>query len=260
MHEVSEDGVSWNRASAYPDLFRGGDSAVVVAGATVVEEVHEAPDNFVVSATATLAPPPAPTGAGGWYYSLGGQQQGPVPFMNLQSMIHSGQLSSSSLVWSNGMSQWLPASQIDGLGPVPLAPIAAGGEGPSAGVVVQLSEARPWLLFFAILSTLATIACFVGGVVLLIQSAKVSEMSRGLASTLAVQGIGGFVQGIITCVSTVLLYAICGRIRDFTYHKTNQTLEAALRKGKHLLVYWGVLTIVGIVFLIITVIFVMAVE
>ena len=53
-----------------------------------------------------------------WYYAPGGQQLGPVPFADLQGLAARGQLAFNDLVWTEGMSQWQPASQVAGLMPV----------------------------------------------------------------------------------------------------------------------------------------------
>lgn len=260
MHEVSEDGMTWSRASLYPDLFRGGDTAVVVAeNSPVVETRQEQPADYYTTVQAAPATPAPPSGPGGWYYSANGQQQGPVGFANLQLMVQTGQLSSSSLVWTNGMSQWLPASQVDGLASTPPTTQSA-NEKLSAGVVTQLSESKPWLVFFAVLWTLATVSLLIGGVTQLIRAAKVSEVSKNLASILAGQSIACFIEGIIACVTTVMLFSLVGLIRDFVYYRTEVTLEASLRKARHLLVFWGVLSIISIVIVMVAVIYLLAVE
>lgn len=60
-----------------------------------------------------------------WFYAQNGARKGPVPFSTLQDLFQQG-LSPSSLVWTEGMEQWIPASSIPELinsGPVsPYAP------------------------------------------------------------------------------------------------------------------------------------------
>jgi len=48
-----------------------------------------------------------------WYYSQDGQQQGPVAQSQLQQMLQSGQLANSSLVWKQGMGDWVAASTLE---------------------------------------------------------------------------------------------------------------------------------------------------
>ncbi|MDB5292901.1 MAG: hypothetical protein JWL69_4142 [Phycisphaerales bacterium] len=47
-----------------------------------------------------------------WYYSQGGQQLGPVSEAQLQQMKSAGQVGPADLVWSEGMTDWLPAGQV----------------------------------------------------------------------------------------------------------------------------------------------------
>ena len=55
------------------------------------------------------APPPIP-GAVSYYVAANGQQQGPYNLAQLQQMAQSGQLTAQTLVWTNGMPSWAPAS------------------------------------------------------------------------------------------------------------------------------------------------------
>lgn len=57
-----------------------------------------------------------------------GNNLGPYSVQDLQSFHHSGNINHDTLVWTDGMSDWLPAGQIPGLLPpaaVPVVPLAA---------------------------------------------------------------------------------------------------------------------------------------
>jgi hypothetical protein len=60
-----------------------------------------------------------------WYYSSGGQQNGPVPLERLRELVYSGTLKARDLVWKQGMAQWSPLSSVPDLFP------PAGGGSPS---------------------------------------------------------------------------------------------------------------------------------
>lgn len=47
-----------------------------------------------------------------WYYVVNDQQNGPVSDSELQLLIRTGQLSRSTLLWREGMADWLPAEQL----------------------------------------------------------------------------------------------------------------------------------------------------
>ena len=52
-----------------------------------------------------------------WFYSKGGQKNGPVAGSVLKQLARSGELVVSDLVWREGMSEWAPASKLKGLFP-----------------------------------------------------------------------------------------------------------------------------------------------
>ena len=61
-----------------------------------------------------------------WYYAQNNQQLGPVALDALRQMVAGGQVGAADLVWTQGMSQWLPARSVPELaGSVPSAPAAA---------------------------------------------------------------------------------------------------------------------------------------
>ncbi|MEN6496498.1 MAG: DUF4339 domain-containing protein [Thermoguttaceae bacterium] len=58
-----------------------------------------------------------------WYYTQGGQRQGPVTSEKLKELAASGQLVPTDLAWKEGMAQWVEAQKVKGLFPEkPIAP------------------------------------------------------------------------------------------------------------------------------------------
>ncbi len=72
----------------------------------------------------------------GWYYqkaSTGGQQPlGPVTWEELVSYARSGALAHNDVVWHEQLGNWMPAAQIQGLFPMPAAPVATPGAAAAA--------------------------------------------------------------------------------------------------------------------------------
>ncbi|MBI4647082.1 MAG: SPFH domain-containing protein [Bacteroidia bacterium] len=62
-------------------------------------------------------PPPIP-GAVKFYLAVGGQSQGPYDFTALKQMVMQNQFTKESLVWKEGMANWLQAGQVAELNPV----------------------------------------------------------------------------------------------------------------------------------------------
>ncbi len=62
-----------------------------------------------------------------WYYSLNGQEQGPVTSGQFKELVASGVVAQSDLVWHEGMDDWAPAGQVKALLPLftPTAPPSA---------------------------------------------------------------------------------------------------------------------------------------
>jgi hypothetical protein len=56
-----------------------------------------------------------------WYYSSNATQMGPVTDAELRAMLASGKVSSTDMVWREGMKDWLPASSVPGLCVMPQA-------------------------------------------------------------------------------------------------------------------------------------------
>jgi len=73
-------------------------------------------------------PPPLPGAAVAFFVGIGGQQAGPFDVAKLSQMVGAGQLTPDTLVWKQGMPQWIAASQVSELGnlfgamPPPLPP------------------------------------------------------------------------------------------------------------------------------------------
>jgi hypothetical protein len=57
-------------------------------------------------------PPPVPGGPVQFFVAINGQQQGPYSIETLQQMIKAGSLKADSLLWKQGMANWLKASDI----------------------------------------------------------------------------------------------------------------------------------------------------
>src|SRR5262249_51361034 len=96
-----------------------------------------------------------------WFYTERGEQRGPVGFEDLKSRAERGSLRADDLVGGEGMPQWKPASQVDGLfaSPRPAPPPLPGQstDGPpyeswdadyrTGSPETVESESRQWAMF-----------------------------------------------------------------------------------------------------------------
>jgi hypothetical protein len=75
------------------------------------------------------APPPIP-GAATYFVAIEGKQTGPFDMQTLTAQAAAGRLTQQTLVWTQGMAQWVPAGQVSALAgifanvPPPLPPNA----------------------------------------------------------------------------------------------------------------------------------------
>lgn len=66
------------------------------------------------NAAARSAPPPLPQ-AKQYYVAVNGQSQGPMPVNQLKQLIENGSVNRQSLVWTEGMSDWLAAESVEAI-------------------------------------------------------------------------------------------------------------------------------------------------
>src|SRR5687768_681640 len=74
-----------------------------------------------------------------WFYVDAGQQAGPVPDEQLDELVRAGKVRGDTLVWREGLANWLPYTQARPEGIQPPAPLAppppmAGAVPPPVGV------------------------------------------------------------------------------------------------------------------------------
>jgi hypothetical protein len=105
FHEVSHDRRSWITAAQVPEIFAGN---VVLESAGSSSGTDQLPYALVEetstgSRASTVAETP------GWFYAQGANQNGPVHLAELQRMVDSGVVGPMTMVWRNGLPDWLPA-------------------------------------------------------------------------------------------------------------------------------------------------------
>ncbi len=132
-----------------------------------------------------------------WYYSQNNQQLGPVPEEQIKSMLRAASLSSSSLVWKEGMTDWKPVTEIPELAiainastpsaytPPASNPYASPMSQPAGTVAPQASQAPMGapvngggILAFAIVTTV--LCCPPFGIVAIVFAAQInSKLAMG---------------------------------------------------------------------------------
>ena len=97
-HEVSTDRSTWVPATRIEGLFEQKTADAVTAS----DQDPKGDDT-------------ASGGATSWYYTIDDVQKGPVSFSKLKKLCRNGTISDDDLVWNEGLDEWIPVSEVDGL-------------------------------------------------------------------------------------------------------------------------------------------------
>ena len=75
-----------------------------------------------------------------WYFELNGSQQGPESTDQIFQRLQSGQISHQTLMWCEGMEDWLPLSQVPGLESAMNTPAANQAQAPQGASPYQAPQ------------------------------------------------------------------------------------------------------------------------
>ena len=123
-----------------------------------------------------------------WYYAKHGEKQGPVSLATLRSMVVTGEVAQTDLVWKKGMADWVPAGQVGEISGVdseppatPVASPASSSQTPSAETAVRSPVAHQPIPNYLVQSILVTIlCCWPFGIPAIVYAAKVDDfVARG---------------------------------------------------------------------------------
>lgn len=105
---IGGSGVGFNPAAVMAGIAVGGAVGQNIAGAA-----NNAMSGISQQTVSGAVPPPIPTSM--YHVAVDGQATGPYVLPVLGQMAAVGQFSSDSLVWKNGMGQWIKAGEVDEL-------------------------------------------------------------------------------------------------------------------------------------------------
>lgn len=101
-------GMGFNPAAMMASMAVGG-----VVGQNIAGAMGNAMSGMNQPIQNTVTPPPIPTVA--YHLAVNGQATGPYDLSVLQQMAAAGQFNADSLVWKNGMAEWVQAGTVDEL-------------------------------------------------------------------------------------------------------------------------------------------------
>lgn len=111
-----------------------------------------------------------------WYYAKGNSQFGPIPANELHDRILSGELAQSDRVWREGMTDWLPVSQVAELPKT--SPISAPPPSPAPPpqqVYIQPHQYAPSYLWQSIVVTV--LCCLPFGIPAIVYASRVESLN-----------------------------------------------------------------------------------
>jgi hypothetical protein len=256
MHEVSPDGVTWSRATSFPELFAGTLPAASPWSGNGGEAAAAKQEPVLESAATTQEPPkegPPQHSAQMWHYLSGGVQCGPVDFSNLQMLVGTGQISADDSVWSPGMPNWISAAQVPGLvrGPVgPTQRTKAGSSTPpptevevNESLCRSAADSRMWAVIISIVAFIFAASQVVSGIVIL-------AAAGGAQSGFAVaQGIFLLIHAIFVVIGGALLATYASRLGGLRYSRMSIVLERSLDALRAFWIFLSIYLIIIVAFM-----------
>lgn len=186
MHEVSVDGMTWQAASTFSELFERG------AAAAGTKSTGSGATGGVVGGAGVhaVASPPG-GGTGEWYYSDGEGSQGPHTLAEIERLAAKGVIRAEDHVWDPRKGEWVQASMVtsvSGSGPGNHATTSESASDHSAvGMPLlgsTLKSMAGWKLFIALWCLVMGVLTIIGGLALLSRSDGEGPLVGGAVSTL----------------------------------------------------------------------------
>lgn len=78
-----------------------------------------------------------------WFYGKDGTQHGPISDQEIGGLISSGQIDGTTIIWREGMADWLPISQVAEFQSI-LTPASTGENGTVPGSSQNLNQGNPY--------------------------------------------------------------------------------------------------------------------
>lgn len=112
-HELSADGVNWQRAGELEELFDspGSDDRVVLEPVEEFGPVSTEPIGAALPQRSSIAGQPT-GGPDDWFYAKGRSTHGPVSSKDLRNMLVTGRVDRSDRIWNQSLSDWIPAADV----------------------------------------------------------------------------------------------------------------------------------------------------
>lgn len=233
VHEVSKDGVTWERAANFPELFP---PARIETGAG--EAVQMASAASASDATASQTPQPVPAeGSASWYYVVSNKEYGPVSQAAMVRLLEDGVVSEETLVWSEGMAEWQPLRTTlfaEYLRPKQNMISLAGAASSQPGQVKELPEETARLLLDCRLwSGIYAVAALI--VLLILVGIALFSLATAPSVTVRLGSVVDVLVGCAMVVATIFIFRANAAIAPMRYMASFTQLDRILGHWK---VFW----------------------
>ncbi len=264
MHELSSDGLAWQRAEELGDYFgsrKGKANESNSSVAVAQSKGSRATKASVPSAGSTPIPGSVPDGGVEWYAYVNGENQGPLDSQALNQWIQTGDIDGETLVWRAGYDEWRPAGDClpeqFASAPSPTNSHSAGsrrdggsiaGAGPtiSADVRQGFTSQRPWVLILSVLGLVWSGLSVVYFVTTMVVGANADWIPGG-GSRSAIYGLSGLIVCGIQIAGEILLLNYATSLKTLEQRRDMTSLG---RAAKRLRTFWKYCSIVVIVILV----------
>lgn len=252
MHEVSNDKVVWKQAADFPELFSSPEVRTAANNSAEHRQAAESADVGVMDRDE----PPAQDSKE-WYYAKNNVQNGPVTFDHLRALTQAGAVVGEDLVWKEGMTEWKPAWQIQGLHTIPLmtgtgSKSLNANDGSSTDLVRTMSDSRAWAGFVSACINICGVLCVILSVIAFLYGVR-----RGNTADTA-GGLFGLLWSSLVVTAGVLLSRYNRNVRRYVANGASQELDDALRSLRSIWIFAAIVLIVFLVNLIAVAIWVFA--
>ena len=146
-----------------------------------------------------------------WFYEKNGAQEGPVEAEEIRSRLNSGEFSVSTLIWREGLEEWMPLGQVSEFSPSPQTTMVTQPQpGQPMSPVVAQPPSSGMSLASMILGILSLVLAFNCGSILGIPAVILGHLGRKQIreSVMPMSGAGmataGLVMGYLSTVLTVV--------------------------------------------------------
>ncbi len=190
-HEVSTDAVNWVRAGDVPDLF---EPVVAVREAAAAPIEQASTETSRAAGARTRADESGNQNETEWFYAKGRNRLGPVTEHELRTMLATGRITGSELVWNHSLDDWLPASQLPqfaSLVPVQAAAQSGQSEQGAVGTETILTSSLLALLFACLSLLCAPLVAMLTAIIIDSPGFSSTNAGAGMIGMLVIASVFG---------------------------------------------------------------------